>query len=128
MTEDSVPDEIKHFIVNNIDSVGQLEALLLLRGNPDQEWSAEAVARRLYISEQMVVPMLLALGKNGLIDANGTPLSYRYQPKSDELGQMIDRLVEIYGKHLVPVTNLIHTKPRNRIQEFADAFKLRKED
>jgi hypothetical protein len=28
----------------------------------------------------------------------------------------------------VPITKLIHDKPRLRIQEFADAFKLRKDN
>ena len=40
---------------------------------------------------------------------------------------MLERLAEIYAKHLVPVTNLIHSKPKPRIQEFADAFRLRKD-
>jgi hypothetical protein len=39
---------------------------------------------------------------------------------------MIARLADVYARHLIPVTNLIHSKPR-RIREFADAFKLRKD-
>lgn len=41
--------------------------------------------------------------------------------------QMVDFLAVIYAKHLGPITNLIHTKPKNRVQEFADAFRLRKD-
>ena len=52
---------------------------------------------------------------------------YRYQPHTAHLQQMIDSLAEFYGKHLVPITNLIHSKPKNRVQEFADAFRLRKD-
>jgi hypothetical protein len=39
---------------------------------------------------------------------------------------MVDRLAHTYSRHLIQVTNLIHTKPR-RLREFADAFKIRKE-
>jgi hypothetical protein len=39
---------------------------------------------------------------------------------------MIDRLAESYAKQLIPITNLIHGKPR-RIRQFADAFKFRKD-
>jgi hypothetical protein len=41
---------------------------------------------------------------------------------------MVDRLAELYSKYLIPVTHLIHSKPQTRVREFADAFKLRKEE
>jgi hypothetical protein len=40
----------------------------------------------------------------------------------------VNQVAACYAKYLIPVTNLIHTKPRTRVQEFADAFKLRKEE
>ena len=58
---------------------------------------------------------------------DGESREYRYQPVSPEAGQMVDRMAEAYSKYLVPVTNLIHSKPQTKIQQFADAFKLRKE-
>ena len=63
----------------------------------------------------------------GFVSADAKdPSLYRYRPNSKELKVMLDRLAEIYARHLVPVTNLIHSKPKSRIQEFADAFQLRK--
>jgi hypothetical protein len=41
---------------------------------------------------------------------------------------MGDLLADVYARYLVPVTNLIHAKPKSRVQEFADAFKLRKDE
>jgi hypothetical protein len=35
MADDLIPDDVKEFILENIDSVAQLEGLPLLRGNPD---------------------------------------------------------------------------------------------
>lgn len=129
MVEDPVPDEIKQFILRHIDSIGQLEALLLLRGSPGEEWSVGTLARRLYIREPEAAPILLRLTRSGFIVARQSdPAAYQYQPASAELAQMTERLAEIYSRHLVPVTNLIHNKPRTRIQEFADAFKLGKEE
>jgi hypothetical protein len=129
MSEYPIPDEVKKFILEDIDSVAQLEALLLLCGNPNEEWSAAAVAKRLYSSEQETVPILARLSAAGLISANAEkPPQYRYQPVSPERAHMVERVATTYAKHLVPVTNLIHSKPRTRIQEFADAFKLRRED
>jgi hypothetical protein len=129
MAENSIPYDVKLFILKSIDSIAQLEALLLLRGNQAEEWEVEQVAKRLYISEPETAPLLKRLADEGFITARGDPpLRYQYQPCSPELAQMIDRLAELYAKQLVPVTNLIHSKPRTRIQEFADAFRLRKDD
>jgi hypothetical protein len=128
MADDVIPDEIKQFILNNIDSIAQLEALLLLRGNPQLDWTINTVAKRLYISEQETSILLQRLCADSfLITTAEKPAVYRYHTNPNELGQMVDRLAELYSKYLIPVTNLIHSKPRTRVREFADAFKLRKE-
>ena len=38
------------------------------------------------------------------------------------------RVAELYARYLIPVTQLIHAKPLTRVQEFADAFKLKKDE
>jgi DNA-binding IscR family transcriptional regulator len=129
MVEDLIPEDVRQFILKSIDSIAQLEALLLLYRSPEEEWSISAVAQRLYIPEQEASPLLARLQAEGLIVARaGESLLFQYQPDSIELAELVKRVAEIYSKHLVPVTNLIHSKPRTRIQEFADAFKLRKDD
>jgi hypothetical protein len=40
---------------------------------------------------------------------------------------MLDRLAGIYARNLVDVTNLIHSKTSRKAQQFADAFKWRKD-
>lgn len=37
MTAEFIPDDIAEFIIEKIDSVGQLEALLLLRSSPEEK-------------------------------------------------------------------------------------------
>ena len=129
MSPDVLSAEIAQFILERIDSVAEMEALLLLRGNPDQEWDVAAVARRLYVDEKQARAALSRLAEqNLLVPEPGEPSQYRYEPGSAELKTLVDRLAEVYSKHLVPVTNLIHSKPKTRVQEFADAFKFGKED
>lgn len=128
MTEDLIPNDVKQFILKSIDSIAQLEALLLLRANPQEKWNVPAVAKRLYITDQETAPLLINLCEQGLLVVGQDAGAYVYQPISADLTQMVDRLAEIYAKHLVPVTNLVHSKPRTRIQEFADAFRLRKDE
>lgn len=129
MPTDPIPDDVRRFILMSIDSIAQMEALLLLRDKPQEEWDTATIARRLYISEQETSDVLTRLCAQGLLYVNGSPAPrYQYQPQSTEMEQMVNRVADVYTKHLVSVTNLIHAKPRTRIQEFADAFKLRKEE
>jgi hypothetical protein len=123
MIDDLIPDDIKQFIIVGIDSVAHLEALLLLRTGAHEKWEIPVVARRLYITEQETSAVLTRLCDQGLVMMNGNePLLFQYRPKSVELARMIDRMAEVYKKQLVPVTNLIHSKPRTRIQGRADSF------
>jgi hypothetical protein len=123
-----IPHDIRQFILESIESVAYLEALLLLRSDRKGPWSCEAVAHRLYIDQKQTAELLTRLHANGFVTvAEGNDPVYRYQPATAQLQQMVDSLAELYGRHLVPITNLIHSKPKNRVQEFADAFRLRKD-
>jgi hypothetical protein len=127
MADPLIPDDVQAFLLNRIDSIAQLEALLLLRTNPTHEWTAETLAKRLYISVQETAVLLERLRADGfLVALPDPPGSYQYQPASSALAHMLDRVADLYTAYLIPVTNLIHTKPRTRVQESADAFKLRK--
>lgn len=127
MADDLIPDDVRQFIVDKIDSIAELEGLLLLSGNPETEWDDEALAQRLYASRQQAEEVLAHLYSLGFLAVNQSQSpAYRYQPASPKLAEMVDRVADVYSKYLVPVTNLIHDKPQTRVQQFADAFKLRK--
>lgn len=124
MTNDPIPADLRDFILRYIDSVAHLEALLLLRASPQTAWEVPAVAARLYTGPDQAGEVLNQLcSERLLVCENG---QYRYEGQSPETSAMVDRLAEFYAKHLIPITNLIHSKPR-RIRQFADAFKFRKD-
>jgi hypothetical protein len=123
MTDHLIPPDIRDFIQRHIDSVAQLEALLLLRANPCEKWDVTRIAQRLYAPEQEISSVLARLCLDQLLVCeNGV---YRYECGS-EMQARVDRLAASYSSHLVQVTNIIHAKPR-RIREFADAFRIRKD-
>ena len=127
MADDLIPDDVKQFILDKIDSVAELEGLLLFSRNPETEWNAETLAQRLYASRQQTEDVLTHLHALGFLAVkNAESRTYLYQPGSPESGRMVERVAEVYSKYLVPVTNLIHSKPQTKVQQFADAFKLRK--
>jgi hypothetical protein len=82
------------------------------------------VAKRLYANEAEIAEALALLCADGLLSC--TEDIYRYECATPELRARVDRLAEVYARHLIPVTNMIHAKPR-RIRQFADAFKFRKD-
>jgi hypothetical protein len=122
MVDDPIPRDVADFIMRHIDSVAQLEALLLLRANPHETWGANTTSKRLYTAEQEILEVLARLCEDGLLSC--TEGVYRYDCASEQLRDIVDRLAGIYSQHLIPVTNMIHAKPR-RIRQFADAFKIR---
>jgi hypothetical protein len=123
MVDDGIPAELREFITNSIDSVGQLEALLLLRNNADEGWDAPQLARRLYVSEAEAAAILAHLVEQGFVTEQDAP--YRYD-RAGPQAAVIDRLAEAYAHQLIPITRLIHEKPR-QIRAFADAFKLKRD-
>lgn len=123
MAETHIPKQIQRFVAGHIDSVGQLEALLLLRSD-GQSWRAAQVAERLYVGEAETVEMLDSLCSGGLVARCGE--AYRYECRTEELQRMVDDLAQLYARQLIPITNLIHAKSR-RIRGFADAFRFRKD-
>ena len=119
-----VPADVRHFILDNIDSVSELEALILMRKCAGQEWSAESLAQRLYIDQAAAARLLAHLAGGGL--CAGQDGIYHYGPRDGTLAALVDQLADLYVRYLIPVTNLIHNKP-SRIQQFADAFIFRKD-
>ena len=124
MTDDVIPADVREFIIKYIDSIAHLEALLLLRASGDWSWTVEALSARLYISEREVSEILTRLANDGFLSTQAG--QYRYSCLQEDQRLMVERLAATYVTHLIPVTNIIHAKPRG-VRQFADAFKLRKD-
>jgi len=110
--------------MRHIDSIGQLEALLLMFRNPGASFSNISLAQHLYVSDELALKILASLERNGLVQLLSD--GYRYQSEFDE-HHLVRELEQGYARHLILITELIHAKPTKRIKEFASAFKLRRE-
>jgi Mn-dependent DtxR family transcriptional regulator len=128
MTSGELTDEVRRFILTSIPSVPYLEAILLLRTEPATGWDAQRVARRLYVSEKQAAELLQSLAQAGIAQLNDASASlYRYEPAAPELAERLEQLADAYAANLVGVTGLIHSRIDKRAQQFADAFRLRKD-
>jgi transcription initiation factor IIE alpha subunit len=121
-------DEVYRFILNQIDSVPHMEALLLLWESHPKQWTETDVAERLYIGSDVARNILQALVRRRLLtmDAQGEK-RYAYEPKTEELDRLVEAVAATYRRNLVRVSTFIHTKASAAVRDFAQAFKFTKE-
>jgi predicted transcriptional regulator len=122
-----IPEEVRNFLLQCIDSVEQLEVLLLLHRTPEQAWSPETVAQALYSNADSIRRRLAGLHANGLL-ASTASSSYGYQPKTSALDATVRLLADTYRERRVAVITVIASKPMENVRAFSDAFRLRKKD
>jgi len=53
--------------------------------------------------------------------------TFTYAPAHPELAAVLDALADTYARDLLGVTALIHTRVDKRAQQFADAFRWKKD-
>ena len=129
MTHRGIPDDVVEFLAQSIDSVEQLEVLLLLHQNPATEWTAESVARHLYREPTSVGRRLGVLRLLGLLQASDEEQpTFRYLPRSEAIDATVGRLADAYAERRVTVLGLLASKPMDHMRAFADAFRIRQED
>lgn len=126
--DDAFPADVRAFLAEHISSIAQLEMLLLLRSDPARKWDVAEISKALYATPEMSAGQLASLRDLGLLTASGDPEHcYQYQPGTPELEDMVTCLAELYKERRVSVITALYSEPVNKVQTFADAFKLRKE-
>lgn len=121
----ALPDDVYRFLQGNIDSVEQLEALLLLRRGSERGWTADEVAQALYGQRSPMLHLLAALAGRGLL-RELEPATFRYAPRSAALHDVVGRVAETYRDRRVAVISLIASKPIQNVRAFSDAFRIRR--
>ena len=127
MPREPLPEDLRRFILTSVPSVPYLEALLLFRAAHGAPLAAEVVARRLYLTEAATGAVLeqLAEARISRRVAQG-PSAHCFAPHP-EVADVVELLATFYRTHLVEVTDVIHSRTGRKAQQFADAFKLRKD-
>ena len=123
MATQYVPDDIRDFILKHIVSVAQIEALLLIWASPEERWGLRQVAARIYASDAETARALGGLCAAGVLVCTDGIFSLN---RSTENAEMIRKLQEVYARHLIPVTDIIHGKSRSPASS-AGAFRLPKD-
>ena len=123
--EEQTANDVDRFVMEYIDTVPHLEALLLIWSGRDKPWTVDYMSERLFLPHPSVKQILNDLVSRGLIVTGPAPDVYRYEgtPEEDRLLGLVDAT---YRRELVRVSRLIHSKAPAAVRAFARAFRVRK--
>jgi hypothetical protein len=135
VVDDGIPARVKQLITEHVDSVMQLEVLLLLAGQggqPARGWTPAELAQQMRVDAAWVDTTLRGLAATGLAamtdtGAGAAAAQFSYAPRTPELAATVKELAEAYADRRVTVIGLIFAKPTDKLRTFADAFRLRKD-
>lgn len=128
MAEKDERAKVDQFILEKMDSVPQLEALLLIWNRRPKVWLVNEMSGAIYVSAQAAQAVLQDLVDKELL-AEGSPGAgpYAYRSQSAEWEDFMLLLDRTYRHELIRITKLIHAKAPSAVEQFARAFRLTKD-
>lgn len=119
---------VDEFVLEKIDTVPEIEALLLIWNKRPKVWSVSEMASALYISPEGTQAVLRDLVKKGLLALQSPePGAYLYRSPSVEWEDFMVLLDRTYRHELIRISKLIHAKAPSAVEQFARAFRFAKE-
>ncbi len=105
--------DAERLIERHVDSVGVLDLLLLLRGEPERTWTRDAVREALACPSGWAERELERLRQGGLAaaDAGG----YRFAPNSTRLRAAVESVVRAWKRDRASVSKLIFEPSPRRV-------------
>lgn len=121
-------EQVDRFVVDEIDSVPHLEALLLLWRRAPNLLSVAEIAKQLYISPGQGASVIEDLLRRGLIarDQSGAA-GFFYDMHSEERNRLLAAVDATYRRELIRISGIIHSKASPGVRAFANAFRFRKD-
>lgn len=120
MQEGEQRARVDRFILDEVESVPHLEALLILWRSRPRRWTVLEMAASLYIAKDEAAAVMADLGRRGL--AVASPEGYCCTAETPRL-ELIGKVEGVYSRELIRITRLIHSKPSSSVRAFARAFR-----
>jgi hypothetical protein len=128
VSESGFSEQLDKFIALEINSLEQLEILLFVSGNPHKWWTAQDVYNVVKSSVQSVTDRLDEMVERGFLRREAdTEIRYQFAPADENVWNLTSELRNAYKEKSVKVVQAIYSKPPDAVQEFAKAFRLRKD-
>lgn len=125
MGEPNTPSaEVDQFILEQIESVPHLEALLLIWRTRPKSWPVDEMAKSLYVPGELAADILRDLTQKKLIQQlENSPREYQYL-SSESQDRLIAQVDAVYRRELIRISRMIHSKAPSGLREFARAFRF----
>jgi hypothetical protein len=132
MATEEIPEDVRSFLLDHIESYAQIEILALLRKQPDRSFSPEAAAAASNIPESAAEQALVDLHKSGVlvVTARSGRQEFRYDPRLPATDRTVERLLQAFGDNPIAIVKLMNATAMERVRTsamraFANAFVLR---
>lgn len=122
--EDLERQQVDRFVIEEIDSVPHLEALLLLWNSRPKRWLPEEMGKALYLTTEYTQSVLQELVNRKLASSEAGRYAYEPDPDRDKVIEALDR---VYRREIIRISNMIHSKASPAVRAFARAFRLKKD-
>jgi hypothetical protein len=130
VSESGFSKELDVFIAAEIQSLEQLEILLLLSGNPHKWWTAKGVYDVIKSSLPSVENRLNDMVSRGMLTREvDSEARYQFAPAVEAVWRIVSELREAYKERPVKIVQAIYSKTAtpDGVQEFARAFRVRRD-
>lgn len=127
MPETEVPYELRRLIAQHLESMEQVEVLLLLARGEPRPRSITDVATELRWSPRTTQQCLEELARGPLVRRLGSGAgggTYEYAPAPADR-ETVDALMLLYDTRPLLLGRLIYDRPPTVARSFADAFRIR---
>jgi hypothetical protein len=121
-----ISPEVLRFIARYIHSVEHLEVLCLLNSNRAKAWTVAEVLHEIQSSKESVSYCLRKFQNDGFVVSNDAGM-FRFSPTTQGVADVVEELAETYRERRVTVVEMIYKRPSDPGQNFAEAFRFRKD-
>lgn len=121
-----IPQEIRDFLNDCIESVSQLELLFLIYEQKTNIWTAESISKEMRTHASMAQKQMEVLVHKGILKKENEH-TFSYAPVKDITDERVKQLYHLYHVKPVSIVTYIYTKPEDKLKGFADAFKFKKD-
>jgi hypothetical protein len=129
MPQSALPVNVRQLLKEHIRSIEQLEILLLLQGGADRLWTPPEIYQVVQSNERSVSATLETLCRQGLLRKTEPPqTAYQFSPQTPEVKEAVRELAKLYAEKRVRIVQAIYSEGVSAADEFAKAFRLRKDD
>ena len=124
-----LPDDVRRFLDEHIESLEQLEILRVIAEDPAREWRASELAAEIQAEPSAAAAHVTALAGRGLVIASSKDgEAARHGTATPELGGRLAAVLAAYRERPVTMIKLVYARANERLRAFSDAFRLRKKE